>query len=76
MADSGFEHVSAGFVDEAGWLPGVDGLVKDAMKKGVVDVELVHRPATGRGKREHNANGCRLSRPGSMSHHNRHRHVE
>lgn len=42
---------------ESSWLPSIDVLVDDAMEKGIVDVELVHRPAATRRKGEDGADG-------------------
>jgi hypothetical protein len=41
-------------VDEARWLLAVDHLIKIAMKKGVLDVELMNRPCTRDGDAEDN----------------------
>jgi hypothetical protein len=47
-------------IDEAGRLLAVDLLVKIAMKKAVLDVQLPNWPAMRGGDAEDNVNGCRL----------------
>ncbi|KAM0890622.1 hypothetical protein ACQ4PT_026924 [Festuca glaucescens] len=49
--------VRPGIVDEASWLETVHLLGEIAVKKGILHVQLVHRPLARRGERENHANG-------------------
>jgi hypothetical protein len=52
--------VGSGRVDETRRLLAVDSLLKVTMKKSIVHIELVKRPATGRGNTQDGPNGRRF----------------